>query len=141
MSDRRYAENTKVPVLQSRAAIEKVLRDYGVSKIAVMDDEGAVTVMFTYRNASYRFKMPQPDKGGDYRGSWEQEERRLYRCFFISIKSKVVAVENDIATFEEAFMPHVITKDGRTIGQKLLPEIEQGTPAIDIGMLALPGAN
>ena len=46
MSDRKYAANTTVPVLKSRADIEKVLRDYGVSKIAVMDDDGHVTVLF-----------------------------------------------------------------------------------------------
>jgi hypothetical protein len=43
----------------------------------------------------------------------------------LAIKAKLEAVESGIATFEEEFLAYVVLPDGQSVGQHVLPNIEQ----------------
>lgn len=58
------------------------------------------------------------------------------------IKAKLVGCDDGIAAFEEEFMPYIVTGDGSTLAQAMLPQVKQ---AASIGKvpsrLALPGVS
>ena len=40
------------------------------------------------------------------------------------IKAKLEAVESGIVTFEQEFLAHLVLPDGATVGDRVLPELE-----------------
>ncbi len=61
-----------------------------------------------------------------HKAAWlEQERRRRWRALLLTIKAKLVSVENGIEKFEEAFLAHIVIAGGQTVGQKALPELAQ----------------
>jgi len=125
MADRRrYAENTKVPVDQSRLEIERTLHRYGAEEFGYIVGPQAAQIGFRLRGRMLRFTVPLP-KGKDVRNP-EQETRRRWRALLLTIKAKLEAVASEVATFDEEFLAHiVIPGDGRTIGEAMVPEIDQ----------------
>ncbi len=80
------------------------------------------------RQIMFRMTMPEPDDKafrwtptGKARtppvakAAYDQEVRRMWRAMTMSIKAKLVSVEDGIETFEQAFMAHVVMPDGLTI--------------------------
>lgn len=124
-----YAAETKVPVAQSQAEIEKTLSRYGATSFAFATQPGSVTVMFEARDRRVRFDVPMPaQQAGENEASRrtrEQIVRRLWRALLLCIKSKLESVESGIETFEEAFLSHVILPDGSTVGHHAVPRIKQ----------------
>jgi hypothetical protein len=58
---------------------------------------------------------------------WEQEERRIWRVLFWSLKSRMIAVEEGVEEFEQAFLAHLVDpRTGVTLWQHVQPAIEQG---------------
>lgn len=56
---------------------------------------------------------------------WEQAARQRWRALNLVIKAKLEAVEASIATMEEEFMAHIVLPNGRTVGETMLPQVEQ----------------
>lgn len=54
---------------------------------------------------------------------YEQEVRERWRALVLCIKAKLESVESNIETFEEAFLPHIVTATGETIGELVLPQL------------------
>ncbi len=137
-----YAEGTTVSVSKSRVEIEDTLRKYKASSIGVMLDPGMARVGFKIDRWAVLFKMPLPtdedtkklrDRNGwslsdSGRKRWlEQEECRRWRCLLLTIKAKLVSVENRVETFEEAFLAHlVLPGTGETVGDQTLPALRAG---------------
>jgi hypothetical protein len=123
MADRRrYAENTKVPVDQSRLEIERTLSRYGAEEFGYMVGPERAQIGFRMEGRMLRFTVPLPK---DARNP-EQETRRRWRALLLTIKAKLEAVASDIATFDEEFLAHiVIPGDGRTIGEAMVPELDR----------------
>jgi hypothetical protein len=44
-------------------------------------------------------------------------------ALLLAVKAKLVAVDDGIETFEEAFMAHVVMPDGRSVGDHIKPRI------------------
>lgn len=122
-----YAENTKVPVAQSRAEIERLLergkaKQYGT---AVDYDLGIARVQFKLQDRIVRFTIELPDRkkiGDGVR--FERAERQRWRALLLVIKAKLESVENHIEGFEEAFMSQIVMPDDKTVGQHIRPQIE-----------------
>lgn len=139
-----YASNTSVSVERSRAEIERLLQRYGAEQFFSGWDGPAAHIGFVLNRRAIRFEVPLPDRGefsetptGRARASsqaykaWEQACRSRWRALLLVIKAKLEAVECGISTVEEEFMAWtVIPGDGRTMGQRLLPDIQK---AIDTG--------
>lgn len=115
----KFAIDTKVPVQNTRAEIESSLAKFGATSFAFANQPGKATVMFEFSGRRVRFDLPLPDVS-DQRG-----HRERWRALFLSIKAKLVSVDTEIETFEEAFMAHVVLADGSTVGQAVAPAIEQ----------------
>lgn len=147
-----YAENTSVSVEKSRAEIETILTRYGANRFAYMSDPEMAVVMFEARGRSVRFHLPLPDRNdkkflttpsgkvrrtpADAYKAWEQACRTRWRALCLCIKAKLEAVESGITTFEHEFLAHFVTFDGRTVGDAIIPQLDNCKPP----RLALPGS-
>ncbi len=123
-----FAENTKVPVSQSRADIEKLLergkaKQYGT---AVDYDLMIARVQFKLQDRVVRFTINLPDKKKHGDGvRFERAERQRWRALLLVIKAKLESVENQIEHFEEAFMGQIVMPDDQTISQHVRPQIAE----------------
>jgi hypothetical protein len=117
----RYAQNTSVPVGRSRSDIEELLRKSGAKEFGYILNEKLAQIGFRLNERTLRFTIPIPR---DCKKP-EREERRCWRALLLSIKSKLVAVDNGISTFEEEFLAHIVVPgDGRTLGEAMIPELD-----------------
>jgi hypothetical protein len=116
----KFAEDTKVPVGQSRNEIESTLKRFGASHFAFQVSPEKAMVAFRTNDRNIRFDLPLPQRESfrDQRGQ-EREERRRWRALLLTIKARLASVESEIETFEQAFMAHVVMPDGRTISETI----------------------
>lgn len=111
-----YAERTKVPVTQSKAEIEKLVKKYGADAFAIMERQGKVQIAFSLMDRNILFRMELPE--GD------QAQRSIWRALMLTIKGKIESAERGIETFEEAFLANIVMPDGRTVSETTRPAIE-----------------
>lgn len=150
--------STTVPVERSQGEIRKLLLGYGCERLAFgeeRDEVGQRWAAVTFQAKLYAVRMRVPLKLVDERavGSkhlrsrtktrdqvrdtlYEQEERRVWRVLSWNLKARMVAVEEGLESFEEAFLPHLLNPEtGRTIYQQLA---EEGRVELPAPLLALP---
>lgn len=150
-----YAENTRVPVSRTKAAIEDMLTKEGAIRTGITTEPERVTVMFQMKDRLIRFQMPIPARTemrfthvDKYRKRaqnaadllYDQHMRSLWRSLLLSIKAKFVSIENGVETFDTAFLAHIVVSspDGhKTVGQLALPQVAQ-TYSAPNSPLALP---
>ncbi len=136
-----YAKGTRVSVEGSLLEIKKNLRRFGCEGFGMMEQGREVSIAFTRVGISCRISILLPDDqearfwfthNGTRRRSadvaekeWEQEVKRKWRELSLYIKATLVAVEAEIVTFEQAFLPFVVIGHGETISDRLLPDIEK----------------
>lgn len=152
---RRYAQGTKSPVEKTRNEIERVLIRYGATGFGYGWEERLVasppkdgrpaavvkrtvaTIVFTLRKRKIRLDIPMPapeDLSAKRKLDLAQRER--WRAALLVIKAKLEAVHAEISTLEEEFLANVVTEDGRTVGEIIVPRL---TEAVRAGRL-LPSA-
>ena len=147
-----YANTTVVPVERSKSQIEALLVKYGAEgyhtgwQAATADEPGWDAIEFLWKNRTIRFRLPravarvnnktQPWAADRYGCSLsgtklqkaiEQRDRQRWRVLFLVIKAKLEAVENGIGIFEEEFMAFIVTGNGKTVGEVLLPRLAAGS--------------
>lgn len=144
-----YAQDTSVSVERSRAEIESTLARYGANKFGYMTDERSAMIGFVMNEKAIKFTLPLPNPnaeeftiiertwGGRPTGNrkqrpaeqahklWEQACRSRWRSLNLCIKAKLEAVAAGITTFETEFLAHIVLPGGKTVGQKLLPQIDE----------------
>ncbi len=142
-----YAADTSVPVEKSRAEIEGTLAKYGATRFGYMTEEAQAVIGFSLNGKNIRFTVPLPDKrdatftqrtverygkvhvyprgAGEALKAWEQACRSRWRSLALCVKAKLEACAAGITTFEEEFLAHIVTNDGRTVGQRMLPQVEE----------------
>lgn len=138
-----YASKTEVPVSKTQSEIKDLLMRAGAVKYMTLDDLHSSAIAFELRGRRIRFTLPHPDRrseaikysGKNRSGMWvlrtgqqqnaayEQDLRSRWRALWLCIKAKLEAIEREISTFEEEFLAHIITGNGKTIGERLLPEL------------------
>lgn len=149
-----YAKGTTVSAARSRAEIEEQLDRFGTGGFMTGRDGREVFVAFKARGRQIAFRLTLPDPEDERLGltptgkrrsrtaqqdAYRAEERRLWRALAMSIKAKLVGIEEGIETFEQAFMAHVVMPDGLTLGQHVAPKIEDAYRSGRMPPL-LPGA-
>lgn len=149
---RKFAENTTVPVAETRGAIEALLEKHGATKFASMYDEGSAMIGFAMNGRLVKFVIQLPnrtapeftkDRRASYRTvpveeqrkRYDQELRRIWRSLLLVIKAKLESVESEIMTFDQEFMPFIVLADGRTIGETILPRLGEATGSNDVTRL------
>ena len=131
-----YAKDTSVSPARSRAEIEEQVERFGARAFLSGHQDGAAFVAFEARGRRVLFRMNLPDpadhartatgkvrSAGDRRSAADKEERRRWRALALAIKAKLVAVTDEIETFESAFMAHIVMPDGLTVADHVAPRI------------------
>lgn len=119
----RFAEKTRVPVVQSRGEIETLLKKYGAKSFMTGQNATEAVIAFEAKDRRVMFRLPMPDAKKFSADKFGQEERRLWRALVMCIKAKLEAVESGIATFEDEFLAYVVMPDGVTVGSHIKPLI------------------
>jgi hypothetical protein len=147
-----YARNTTVTEDRSRQEIERLLMKYGASRFGCMSDyeHRIALIEFTYQRIVIEMRIPLPDASAnqfartptglvrsetEQNRLYQQEVRRRWRSLSLALKAKLIAIEDGITTFENEFMPYMITDDGRTLGERFMHLI---ATAQKTGRLCLP---
>jgi hypothetical protein len=151
-------ESTSVSVERSQGEIRKLLVRFGAQRLAFgeeRDDAGQRWAAVTFQAKVYAVRMRVPLKLVDerevnvkYRRArsrtrdeirdqlYEQEEKRIWRVLAWNLKARMVAVEESVETFEEAFLAHLLDpRSGRTVYEHLA---EDGRIELPAPLLALP---
>lgn len=138
-------ETTTVPVERSQGEIRKLLSDYGASSFAFgeeTDSGGVRWAAVSFAHAGHRVRMRVPHKPLDEQAlkskarrahtrtlddftalAVEQEAKRIWRVMAWNLKARLVAVEEGVETFEEAFLAHLLNEQtGMTIYQQLVED-------------------
>jgi len=129
---RGFAADTKVPADRTRVEIEQLLRKNGAEGFGYSWDKDADVLMFQWKGNRLKFVLPGMTSHSAAKR--EQLNRQRWRALLLVIKAKLEAVAAGIAIFEEEFLAYVVTKDGSTVGEHLVPSLRSG------GQLSLPPA-
>ena len=149
-------ENTNVIVEKSQGELRTLLQKFGATEFQFGEGQDGndrwAGVTFTHDNqmvmVQVRLKGPnetatkaleakarrahtrtRDEIFGEW---WQQEERRIWRVLYWSLKSRMIAVEEHVETFEQAFLAHLVNPaTGQTLWQHIAPAVESG--AVQIG--------
>ena len=124
-----YAVNTSVPIERSRAEIEKILEKHNATAFAYATRPELAQIQFEMGERRMKFNLPLPVRPQGSKAvavkKWEQTCRSKWRALGLCIKAKLEAVESGITTLEYEFMAHIVLPDGRTLGEAVLPQVEE----------------
>lgn len=147
----QYAVGTNVTVARSRGEIEHLLVRYGADQFMSGYDSHRAAIEFRMQGRRARLVLPLPAQeefaqtaNGHRRSSsaaaaaWEQATRSRWRTLVLVLKAKLEAIEAGIVSFDQEFGLNVVAPDGRTLGEIVVPQIEQ---AYEQGLMpaGLPG--
>lgn len=144
-------EGTTVAVEKSQSEVRRLLAEHGAQRFAFGEetDDGGVrwaVVTFQARALMVRIRVPhKPLDEAEVRRKYqrarsktidqirfeahEQEARRIWRVIAWGLKARMVAVEEGVETFEQAFLAHLL--DPRT-GQTIYEQLAD-TGSVDLG--------
>lgn len=138
---RRYAERTSVPVSQTRAEIEKLLNRHGATGFGYGATAGNAMLMFEMKSRRLRFIVPMPvAKRAADESRVAAEQRRRWRALLLVLKAKLEAVASLIVTFDEEFLAHIVIDGNSTVGDKLVPTLDDTLKVGHLPPLLGPGA-
>jgi len=120
-----YAPKTVVPVERTRAEIERLLtQKYGAKAFVYAVRADFTRIEFEMNGRRIRFQMPLPQEKDFYsKREFEQALRTKWRCLLLTIKGKLESVENEIETFDDAFLPQIVLPSNETLGEWARPQI------------------
>lgn len=118
-------ETTTVPVWQTQGEIRKLLEKNGGTGVAFISHpptEGFESMM-PIDGVTYRIRI-RADVHTDSRDP-ERDMKRIWRVFFYHLKSVFEASNSGVMEFRQMMMPYIVVKDGRTIGDHILPQLDK----------------
>lgn len=136
-------ENTSVPVERSQMHLRKLLQDHGAEGFGFGEQRhnGRRTALIQFQHDAFAVKLAVPFRAvsgstdRQHQVAEEREERRIWRVIFHVLKARMVAVEDGVETFEQAFLPHIVNpRTGRTVYDELAQhgrlELPSALPAL-----------
>lgn len=128
----RYAQNTRVPVSQSRLELERTLDRYGADQFVYGTDAGEWVVRFRAHERYVQLRIDKPED--------ERQQRQRWRALVLVVKAKLESIESGLETFEQAFLANVMLPDGSTVGDWAAEQIESTYTSglMPKSLLALP---
>jgi hypothetical protein len=148
----RYAEGTSVSPEASQQEISGLMRRYGADGFVVGWDGDRAAIQFRRGERLFRVDLPIPARA-DYQdrragngrvvsgqAAYDAEVRRRWRALVLTVKAKLEAIQNGIATFEDEFLAYLMLPDGTTAGPRVLAEVDAARHAgiAPPRLLALP---
>ena len=119
-----YAKYTKVSVEKTQWTIIELLKKHGAKGFMMDFENNRLGFQVGNRNVIINMKNPNKDYY-DTENQYEQAIKAKWRSFLLIIKAKFVGIESGVTTFDDEFMPHFILKNGRTLGEFILPQLDQ----------------
>lgn len=128
-------ESTSVSVEKSQSEIRRLLATHGCERFAFGEDNGTgrtwAIMEFAHAGLLVRIRvaLKPPDEGEIARKARrsrtrspsevafeanEQEARRIWRVIAWNLKARMVAVDEGVETFAQAFLPHLVNPDTNT---------------------------
>jgi len=135
-------EKTDVSISKSQEGIRRLVYSHkgtGVSFISRPPREG-FEAMVTINDLAYHIRIMAtcrtvPKPGYKFTASGiEQEERRVWRVLYWHIKAMFEAADSGVIDIRDVIMPYVVTRDGRTLSEHIIPQMEE-TMSIEPGRL------
>lgn len=133
-------EGTEVPIARSQEAIRKL----------IMGNKGT-GVMFWSKPPHEGFEAFVPLDGLSYhvriqaevrRGRRDKDDeaciRRIWRVLYYHMKSVYENAASGVMEFREMMLPYIVTSNGQTIGQRIIPHLEKAIESSPQKLL-LPG--
>lgn len=132
-------DKTEVPVSRSQDAIRKLIMAHSGFAIAFSSDVDPTTgartegfhakVMIDKNPYAVRItahaKKPSQYLSDRQREAFvQQEERRIWRVLFYHLKGVYEAADSGVMEFRELMLPYLVTAQGDTIAERLLPHID-----------------
>lgn len=147
--ERTPFEDTSVSVSRSQEQIRKLLRDAGAGGVQFSeewDTPPAFYVRFVWRMTppdpdaqpvmqAVRLRVnPLPEKHKGIVKTADQRERQAWRGIAHYLEGTIKAATFGLIRFEDIFLSFMeIEPMGRTLGETLIPQIEQGRLALNPG--------
>lgn len=142
-------ETTSVAVDKSQADIRKILRRHDADQFTfgeatTLDGVRWAGLEFIIDSTLVRMRVPMkpPDPAwlhnrlqrartkmrADFvEEHFEQEEKRIWRVLYWSIKARMEAVEEGVETFQQAFLAHLVNPaSGLTLWEQVRSQVEAG---------------
>lgn len=140
-----YAKGTTVAIEQTEQQIKTMLRKAGAEAYGTFESGNTASIAFRLNDLNIRMNLSMPDRDdgrfthfsrGEGRGMqertanaaekvWEQACKERWRALHLCVKAKLEAIEAGVETFEDAFLAHVQTETGETVGERLKPQLRQ----------------
>ena len=133
-----YARGTTVSIARSKAEIERVLARYGADSFGYATEGNRALVTFSMESRRIRMFLMLPEfedfeltptrlkrTAQVQRRAYEQGCRERWRSLALIVKAKLEAVAAGITTLETEFLSHIVLPDGSTVGQFMLPQVDQ----------------
>lgn len=120
-------ERTSVSVAQSQESIRRLIyahKGTGVMFTSRRPSEG-LEALVTMRGKPYHIRIQAKAKPQTHEDRWRQEEQRVWRVLFYHLKAIFEAADADVLSIEEIIMPYVVTPDGRTLAEHILPRLAE----------------
>lgn len=76
-----------------------------------------------YRDG-WGYKITDKDSSA-YQKAKEQEERRVWRVLYWHLKAMFEAADSGVIDIRDVIMPYVVTRDGRTLSEHIIPNLEK----------------
>ncbi len=133
-----YAKNTRVDAGRTVSQIRTLIERFGASDFGFVAGSARATVAFRYQGRTVRFDLELPSRSefaetpvrGRARSpaaahrSWQRACDAKWRSLLLLIKALFVAIEDGLLDFDRAFMHDIVMPDGRTVGQRLLADVQ-----------------
>lgn len=134
-----FAKGTKVAIDTTTQQIKAMLRKAGAVAFATMEEDTSGAIAFRLHDLNVRMTIPMPDRWhrrfthtpdrGLERSDeaaeqlWAQACKERWRALHLCVKAKLEAIDAGVETFEDAFLAHVQTETGETIGERIKPQL------------------
>jgi hypothetical protein len=133
-------ENTSVAVSKSQDGIRKLILGNGGAAVAFISQpprEGFEAQIIiegkTYRVRIVAECVPKDRKRRRSRrygvpnrhDLMEEEARRVWRVLFYHLKSVYEAANSGVMEFRELMLPYIVTHDGHTVAEHILPKLAE----------------
>lgn len=126
-------EYTEVPVSKSQEQIRRLIMSHGGFGLAVVserDPDGKFPPQEGFQAKVLIDKKPYTVKVMASlklvsEPKREQEERRIWRVLFHHLKSVFEAADSGVMEFRELMLPYIVTADGMTISEHILPRLDK----------------
>lgn len=120
-----FAQKTTVTVEKSTEELRDFLTKIGAVGFSFASYDGEAFLAFTYRDRPVRMKFSIPIHPGQDATiaqvkKFEQARRTKWRQLLLCIKAKFECVFCGVETFDQAFLTHIVLKEGVVVGDNVL---------------------